>query len=440
MSNRIIVGLFSLALAFSLGSCERSNGAIGSDKFDDDRAVLGEKLTFPLVMYTEKMDSVSTKSPSQVVLGNLLDPVFGRTEAAFSTRIILSKVDPDFAPETVVDSVKLRIAYSGTYGLTGGTMQLQVFPLLDPFVDTLSYYSNYVPAIGPALADTNLLFDPSVKIFNGVDSLTGFLACDLDPAYFQQWIVDAAINGETYLSDNDDFVQQVPGLHFRDGGAGMQGAGYFDLDASASLIQLYYHVGATDTVPKVFSLTFGQNFGDPVASVNHYSHDHSTAEFDLTNQDSAAGEARTYAQSGGGVRTVIEIPGLDTLIGKGYSINRADLKVYAVQGTSSPWAMPGTLLALMDVDTASILVKDYTSTGSTTTGTGGTVAQLDVREYAYNFNFTRTVHDFINDRERVHRLFLIPSGSGASMSRLVLAGGMNSYVPAEFNVYYTKSE
>ena len=40
----------------------------------DDRPELGEKLTFPVVSYTIGWDSVSTKNPSQVILGNYDDP------------------------------------------------------------------------------------------------------------------------------------------------------------------------------------------------------------------------------------------------------------------------------------------------------------------------------------------------------------------------------
>jgi hypothetical protein len=42
------------------------------------------------------------------------------------------------------------------------------------------------------------------------------------------------------------------------------------LEASGSLIELYYHTGSEDTIAKVFNLTFGQNFGDPSLSYNFF--------------------------------------------------------------------------------------------------------------------------------------------------------------------------
>ena len=39
------------------------------------------------------------------------------------------------------------------------------------------------------------------------------------------------------FADNEDFVKEVPGLYFTDEGAGSSIAGYFNLDASGSLIE-----------------------------------------------------------------------------------------------------------------------------------------------------------------------------------------------------------
>ena len=91
------------------------------------------------------------------------------------------------------------------------------------------------------------------------------------------------------------------------------------------MIELYYHTGEDDTIAKVFNLTFGQNFGDPTLSYNLFSNDYTNAQFDLDMMDTVNGEVLTYVQGGSGVRTFLKFPGLDTLIGKGFSINKAEL-------------------------------------------------------------------------------------------------------------------
>lgn len=431
---KVVVSLILCGILFS--NCERSNGSIGSGKFVEDRSELGEKLVFPVVSYTSAWDSIVTKNPSQVVLGNLNDPIFGRANASFVSRVILSKVSPDFGDGTVCDSVKVRIAYANHYGIEGDSIHLQVHPIDNALVDTAAYYSNESFGFGSPLTDTVLKIAPRDTVFNGVDNLFGYLSFDADPAYFQEHIFDAAMDGESYFADNESFVQEVPGLYFRDIGSGTSAAGYFDLDNSGSLIQLYYHTGATDTVAKVFNLTFGQNFGDPGLSFNKYDFDYSSAQFDLSMMDTVNGESVTYVQGGSGVRTYLKFPGLDTLIDRGYSINRAELSVEVLQGSAAGYRFPNALIVIQDLDTVQELIKDYNSASNPT---GGSVSRTDIREFKYTFNMTRMVHDFVNEREDILPVLLAPSSSSSNLHRVVIGGGMHSVIPAEFNVYYTRS-
>ena len=113
LNNLLRVFTVACLVAVLFISCEQSNGEIGSGKFSDNRPELGEKLSFPVVSYTSTWDSISTKSPARVILGNLNDPIFGAVNSSFTTRILLSKTSPDFGAGTVCDSVKVRIGYVG---------------------------------------------------------------------------------------------------------------------------------------------------------------------------------------------------------------------------------------------------------------------------------------------------------------------------------------
>lgn len=428
---------FVTLLTISTVSCELDNGSIGSGKFVDDRPELGEKLTFPVVSYTIGWDSVNTKNPSQVILGNYEDPLFGRTNASFVSRIILSKTSPDFGEGTICDSVKVRIAYSGYYGLDRDKIHLQVCPVSSELIDTISYFSNGSVNYASPIADTTISLAPTDSIFNGVDTLVGYLSFNADPAYFQEHIFDASVNGENYFADNTDFVKKVPGLYFRDIGLGSSIAGYFNLEESGSLIELYYHTGVDDTIAKVYDLTFGQNFSDPILSYNLFTNDYTNASFDIDMMDTVNGEALSYVQGGSGVRTYLKFPGLDTLIGKEYSINKADLSFDVLQGTAGLYNFPSSLLVLQDLDSVQVLIRDYTSTINST---GGVVARSDVREFNYTFNVTRMVHDFLNERDTILPVILAPASSSGNLHRVVLGGGMHSAIPAEFNVYFTRSK
>jgi hypothetical protein len=243
LNKKVFRVLACTALALSVLSCEKSNGTIGSGNFVDDRPELGSKLSFPVVSYTTAWDSIVTSSPIRAVLGNMNDPLFGSVQSSFATRIMLGKVNPDFGDSTICDSVKVRLAYSTTYGVVGGDIHLQMAPLKYPLIDTIKYYSNQLPETEAPIADTVLTLDPSTIVYNGVDSLINTLTFDADPSYFQSVIFDAAIAGEAHFADNNDFVDIVPGLHVRDVGTGNSATGYFDLSAGGSVIQLYWLPG-----------------------------------------------------------------------------------------------------------------------------------------------------------------------------------------------------
>ena len=107
--------------------------------------------------------------------------------------------------------------------------------------------------------------------------------------------------------------------------------------------------------------------------------------------DTVNGEVLTYVQGGSGVRTFLKFPDLDTLIGKGFSINKAELSFDVLQ-YGGPICFLWFLIVIQDQDTVQRLIKDYQSDINST---GGTVARTDVREFNYTFNVTRMVHDFV---------------------------------------------
>jgi len=113
------------------------------------------------------------------------------------------------------------------------------------------------------------------------------------------------------------------------------------------------------------------------------------------------------------------------------------MTVHVLQGTASPYTLPGTLLLLENYDSTQALIKDYTSSINPT---GGAAYRADIREYRYRFYCTRMVHEMVNDREKVVPLILATAAANSNVHRVVLGGGMHPTIPVEFNVYYTKSD
>jgi hypothetical protein len=108
-----------------------------------------------------------------------------------------------------------------------------------------------------------------------------------------------------------------------------------------------------------------------------------------------------------------------------------------LQGTAGVYRFPSSLIVIQDLDSTQQLIKDYTSAIN---ATGGIVSRTDVREFNYTFNVTRMVHDFVNERDTILPVMLAPASSSGNLHRVVLGGGMHPSIPAEFNVYFTRSK
>src|SRR5437868_4395760 len=72
-----------------------------------------------LVAHTVKDDSLNTKNVNPVLLGNINDPIFGITKSSLFTQLSLSKANPDFGTNPVLDSAVLSLVYS----VSGTTIQ-----------------------------------------------------------------------------------------------------------------------------------------------------------------------------------------------------------------------------------------------------------------------------------------------------------------------------
>ena len=73
--------------------------------------------------------------------------------------------------------------------------------------------------------------------------------------------------------------------------------------------------------------------------------DKSQAEFDLTTQDTVAGEITTYVQGMGGAVTVVDLVGLKAIQDSNYFVNYAELRIPVREGSALSYATPVKLTA-----------------------------------------------------------------------------------------------
>src|SRR5687768_4847889 len=141
-------GLF-LFLGFSLIflSCKNGDG-IGLELQDPSEAINTTRTdTFTLVTTTVREDSLRTENLSYNLLGDMNDPLFGKTSAMVFTepRIAVEGTGFNYGPNPQVDSVVLSFRYTGPqnyYGNLNTTQTFKVYQLNQRITAGEDYFSN----------------------------------------------------------------------------------------------------------------------------------------------------------------------------------------------------------------------------------------------------------------------------------------------------------
>lgn len=173
LKNIIKRALGVLGLAVLIISCEDEFGSVGTEIVGEVNFETELAQDFGTVAYSRnyadgsQFNGVQTNVVQIGALGHYNDPIYGPTTASFLSQVRLSRFDPDFGNDTVIDSVTFSLSYFSTleevdedgnnvYVLDSifnntGSMNLSVFRSnfflnsLDPatgFEDPAIYFSN----------------------------------------------------------------------------------------------------------------------------------------------------------------------------------------------------------------------------------------------------------------------------------------------------------
>ncbi len=435
-----------LIAPFLFIACEKSagSGELGFNQVIGGQAGV-DSLKLDVITYTRKVDSVLVALPfnDQVNLvggyrgnrlaGRLVDPYLGVAEASIVSQMVLSQVNADFGDSPVVDSVNLILRYSGHYGDTSKLMSLEVFELAESLSDDSTFYSSFKPQLGTKIGGlNNFIPRPNSTITIDGETLPPALIIPLDVDYFQQNFADVGNGSFPSFSTNNDFIEYFKGIVIKAEDNSDGSILYFSLENSLSEAVIYFH-NNSDT--STIEVTFSQSLSRVPIGFSVFQQDYSNAAFDLQNQDTQNGELTTYVQSMGGVTTVINIPDLDTIVGKGWVINRALLELYTQRGTGSGLA-PNARVEPREEEESSIgdRILDFTSGG----GLGnGTIRVGQLRDNRYIFDLSRYVFSVANGEER-DNLIIVPTSFSTTANRTLLRGGSDPVEPAQLIIYYTK--
>ncbi|HAD96361.1 MAG TPA: hypothetical protein DCG19_03085 [Cryomorphaceae bacterium] len=430
-ANFLMKRAIILMAPFLFIACEKDNGEIGLDQVIGGLPDNLIDTSLSVLSFTQSVDSVlvavNYDSQRQIggytgsrLAGARIDADFGRAEAGFVSQMILNQVNPDFGSNPVVDSVKLYLNFSGSYGDTTRSMSLEVYELAQDLDRDTSYYSSFKPVDGLKIGE-KLNFMPRPNSAITVDDtveITPTLVLDMDKAYFQQKFADVGNGAFPSLATNEDFVQYFKGIHVK--AASEDGSIlYFNLNSVNSKLLIYY---SNDSGDDRIALNFAQDRSTVPMSFSIFSQNYSSypTVFNLASQDSVNGEMTTYVQSMGGVATVLKFPDFEDLNSQDdIVINRAFIEIPIQRGVSSGPAPSGNLqLRKMTSDGPGSLIDDFIFGQA---GGDGKLRVGELRSNKYVFEVTQHLFDcymFFRSHEQQNETFaacaqqLAPNSSG----------------------------
>jgi hypothetical protein len=276
-------------------------------------------------------DSIRTDKSSTLIMGSMVDPVFGKVTAGFFTQLMLSSEGVDFGKSPVLDSLVLMLRYSGFYGDTNSIQHVKVYEISEDFSYDSLHFSNQKLATYPTLlADQDFIprINDSVKVYN--DTIVPHLRINLSnlTSYLGRKILEAPADA---MATNTAFIKFLKGLYVTSSPATSNGALLnFNISSGISKLVVYFHDGSD---PKNDSLHYDMLINEGCARFINVDHNgYLDASQDLKqqilNHDSAQGADRVFLQGMGGVKIKLKFPFMKNL-GKGkiVAVNDALLQI-----------------------------------------------------------------------------------------------------------------
>lgn len=204
-----------------------------------------DSTTVSLTTQTANLDSIYTKNVTSAVLGNYVDPNFGRVNAEIYTQFSIDGANVDFPDDAVADSAFIYLPIQSYYGKPSSTLNFEVYEIDESMVADQSYYAtttfatkptNLSPGFAYAQADDRLEQD-TIRI--PIDLTLAQSILSADPAN---------------LVDNSAFHNFFKGFHIKTQQVSSADIGVvytiamrnaFASNASPAFFRIYYSTGTT---------------------------------------------------------------------------------------------------------------------------------------------------------------------------------------------------
>ena len=351
-----------------------------------------------LTISTDTVSPLRSDETSSLLLGGIMDPVFGFKSASFSSQISLSESNIDLGNNPLVDSVVFSYSYSGYYGDLSSFDDAEVYFCSNKIYKDSVYYSNYDNSSCYDLINGSLL--SSFEISSDT-SLNPSFKMTLSNSIGQQ-ILDMGNDG--FLIDNQTFQDNFgffvikPYSTFSHSPFSNNVILYLNPSGSNTGFTVYYHNDSNDSLELNFLLD------GETARINTFSPS-------LPGLTPTAGFSYIQSMAGHKSKIVLEIDSIaEELSNK--ALNKVTLS-FDVEDNSLYPAHENLSLVRVDSAGNNIFLSDLIAEG--TTHFGG-----DLVDGSYEFNITRYFYNLLNDPYFTDELYLLASGAAINANRTII--------------------
>ena len=424
---RMVVAAMCLLLAYCKEPIINDSDLVPKDK-------LGIIYTDTLTVISEvvKEDPLRSDELAINILGSMVDPVFGKSEASIYFQLLLQNNNIDLGTNRQLDSAVLMLQYAGSYGNTKVAQNLVVYEVNEAMFKDTDYFSdktfpiksneigrlnNFVPNFSDSVQTRFRKYAPHARI-----KLDANWATDL---------MNQSASGN--LANNGNFLSYLKGLYVKAEAANGKGMVYVDLKANATALMLYYKSTELDSVLIIV-------INSDAATINNYKHDYGGTLAEQLLQNNRSGDSIILMQSMSGLKTKFTVPNIKSL--GNISISKAELEITNFRNSfdiTTEFTLPGRLtLNAADAEGKNAFLDDQ-FIGDSYLG-GEKVQQTESNKVLNRYRFNMAVHyqNVVSNAKVDYGVYILTFPSNRIADRLIAGGGNHSTYPLKLKLTYSK--
>ena len=417
--------LLGFLLILAMFSCKKDPYEIGFDLLPpSDTLHVITTDTCTVEAFSVRQDSVRTDKTGSLIMGSMMDPIFGKTTAGFYSQVNLSSEAVDFGVNPVLDSLVLMLFYNGYYGDTLTRQNVKVYEISQDFVYDSVHFSNQRLATYPTvLADQDFIPNITDSVLVSKEKAAPHLRINLSKQtnYLGNKILNAPTSA---LASNSAFIKFIKGLYVTASPVSDKGAIFnFSIASGFSKMVVYFHNGND---PQDDSLNFEMPLNQNCArfiQVDHNGYLDATQDLkrQILNHDSAQGANSLFLQGMGGVKIKLKFPYIKNLgKGKVIAINDAILQLKNMESDTTLSPPPTLTIVRQDsVGRIGYLVDDNEGSAYF----GGTYDETN-RSYFFRLSqhMQKVVQDAYSNHFDLYIMVNTPVQSFVTPNRIMING------------------